>query len=184
MALMQTPLVDRSFICPDFSLKGIDGKVYSRDAVKGEKGLLVVFMCNHCPYVKGITDRLETELEAVRDMGIGVIAINANDTEKYPADSFENMQVFAHEHGFTFPYVIDESQQVARAFDAVCTPDFFGFNADGELRYRGRLDSAGKDPVDATTVRELVEAMDEMARTGDISRMQVPSMGCSIKWKI
>lgn len=184
MALMQTPLVDRNFTCPDFALKGIDGKTHTRDAVKGEKGLLVIFICNHCPYVRGITDRLERELKAVRDMGIGVVAINANDSETYPADSYENMKVFAAENGFTFPYVVDETQDVARAFDAVCTPDFFAFNADGKLRYRGRLDNAGKERATAETVRELVGAMHEMAQTGDVTTPQVPSMGCSIKWKI
>ena len=183
MALMETPLANTSFKAPDFSLKGVDGKTYSLADVKGEKGTLVMFICNHCPYVKGITDRLASTMEALQQNGIGVIAIMANDTENYPADSFDNMKAFAKENGFTFPYVIDETQAVAKVYDAVCTPDFFGFDADLNLRYRGRLDSSGKNPAAQDTVPELKNAMLEVASGEAISHPQTPSMGCSIKWK-
>lgn len=183
MALMETPSVNTSFKAPDFSLKGVDGQTYSLADVRGEKGTLVMFICNHCPYVKGITDRLASTMEDLQQSGIGVIAIMANDTANYPADSFDNMKVFAQENGFTFPYVIDETQQVAKAYDAVCTPDFFGFDADLNLQYRGRLDSSGKNPAAGDTVPELKNAMLEVAAGKPISHPQTPSMGCSIKWR-
>lgn len=183
MVLKHTPDVDRDMDLPQFNLPAIDGQNYSREDVAGENGTLVIFICNHCPYVIGIADRLNKELMAVKKLGIGVIAINANDAMNYPEDSFEKMKPFAEKYGFEFPYAYDESQKVAHSFGAVCTPDFFGFNKDGQLRYRGRLDSAGKDSADSQTVRELYNAMKEMAETGDITQKQTPSMGCSIKWK-
>lgn len=183
MALLQTPAKDTSFYAAPFSLKNIDGKILSWDDVKGEKGTLVMFICNHCPYVKGITDRLSSTMKKLQDLGVGVVAIMSNDTKNYPEDSFENMQKFAAQHGFTFPYLIDETQDVGRAYGAICTPDFFGFNADGRLEYRGRLDSAGKDPARADTVPELLSAMEQIAKTGQGPARQSPSMGCSIKWK-
>lgn len=183
MALMHTPEKDESFIIQDFSLKNIDGSMVSLSDVKGENGTLIMFICNHCPYVKGITDRLATTMKDLQDMSIGVVAINANDTENYPEDSFANMKVFAQDNGFTFPYVIDESQEVARSYGAICTPDFFGFNAQGILQYRGRLDSAGKDLANENTAPELLEAMTLIAETGQGPNTQNPSMGCSIKWK-
>lgn len=183
MALLQTPAKDDSFYAPAFSLKNIDGTTVSLDDVKGEKGTLIMFICNHCPYVKGITDRLPATMKKLQSMGIGVAAIMSNDTKNYPEDSFENMQKFAKQHGFTFPYLLDETQEVGRAYGAVCTPDFFGFNADGQLQYRGRLDSAGKNPAGDNTVPELLNAMEEIAKTGHGPSQQTPSMGCSIKWR-
>lgn len=183
MVLLHTPEKDDTFHAPDFTLKGTDGKTYSLNDVKGQNGTLIMFICNHCPYVKGITDRLAGMCKKLQDLGVGVAAIMANDTEEYPEDSFENMQIFARENGFTFPYLIDETQEVAKAYGAVCTPDFFGFNADGALQYRGRLDSAGKEPANATTVPELLDAMRQIAETGKGPAKQTPSMGCSIKWR-
>jgi peroxiredoxin len=183
MALLHTPLKDSSFYAPDFSLKNIDGKTVSLKDVQGKNGTLVMFICNHCPYVKGITDRLSSTLKKLQDAGMGVVAIMSNDTENYPEDSFENMQKFAKANNFTFPYLIDETQEVGHAYGAVCTPDFFGFNAKGQLEYRGRLDSSGKNPADGSTIPELLNAMEQIAKTGSGPTQQTPSMGCSIKWK-
>jgi len=165
-----------------FALKGVDGKAYSLADVRGPKGTLVVFICNHCPYVKASIDRIAAEAKALRQIGIGTIAIMPNDTESYPEDSFANMKAFAARHGFTFPYVIDATQDVARAYGAQCTPDFFGFNAQDELQYRGRLDAARMTPV-PNARRDLFEAMKQVAETGRGPETQLPSMGCSIKWK-
>jgi peroxiredoxin len=167
----------------DFRLKGTDGRTYSPADVKGPKGLVVVFLSNHCPYVRAIIDRIVRDLGELSAHGIGAIAIMPNDVAAYPADSFTNMQVFAQQHRFTFPYVIDETQETARAYDAQCTPDFFGFNAALALQYRGRLDSAAKGPAAPGTRRELIEAMEQVAATGKGPEHQVPSIGCSIKWK-
>ncbi len=183
MALMHTPVKDESFYVPDFTLKNIDDSMVSLANVRGEKGTLVMFICNHCPYVIGIVDRLASTMKQLQDKNIGVVAIMANDTQNYPEDSFDNMKIFAQANGFTFPYLIDETQEVARAYDAVCTPDFFGFNADDQLQYRGRLDSSGKDRADDNTAPELLNAMTLIAETGQGPAAQTPSMGCSIKWK-
>ncbi len=183
MALLHTPQKEEGFYAPDFSLKNIDGERVSLAGVKGKNGTLVMFICNHCPYVKGIMDRLPQTAKALQNKGIGVVAIMSNDTETHPADSFENMQKFASANNFTFPYLIDETQDVAKAYDAICTPDFFGFDKDGALQYRGRLDSSGKDPANDTTTPELLEAMSQIAETGTGPAAQTPSMGCSIKWK-
>jgi peroxiredoxin len=166
----------------DFALQGIDGKTYSLAEVRSPKGTLVVFICNHCPYVKASINRIVAEAKAPREIGIGIIAIMPNDTEAYPEDSFDKMKAFAARHGFNFPYVIDPTQQVARAYDAQCTPDFFGFNAKEELQYRGRLDASRMTPV-ANARRDLFEAMKQIAETGRGPKDQLPSMGCSIKWK-
>ncbi len=166
----------------DFALKGVDGKTYSLADVRGPKGTLVVFICNHCPYVKASIDRIVAEAKVLREIGIGTIAIMPNDTDAYPQDSFENMKAFSAQHGFTFPYVIDSTQKVARAYDAQCTPDFFGFNAQDELQYRGRLDASRLTPV-PNARRDLFEAMKQVAETGRGPQNQLPSMGCSIKWK-
>ena len=166
----------------DFALEGTDGKTYSLADVRGPKGTLVVFICNHCPYVKSVIDRLVRDAAALEKEGIGTIAIMSNDTENYPEDSFDNMKLFAEQHGFGFPYVIDRSQEIARAYDAVCTPDFFGFNKDLELQYRGRLDESKTTPVEGAR-RELYEAMAQVARSGQGPKEQIPSMGCSIKWR-
>ena len=166
----------------DFALQGIDGKTYSLADVRGLKGTVVVFICNHCPYVKASIDRIVADANALRQIGIGTIAIMPNDTENYPADSFDNMKAFAARHDFTFPYVIDTTQQVARAYDAQCTPDFFGFNAQDELQYRGRLDASRMSLVPKAR-RDLFEAMKLVAETGGGPKEQLPSMGCSIKWR-
>src|SRR5215471_21262673 len=141
----------------DFALVGIDGKTYSLAEIRGPKGTLVVFICNHCPYVKASITRIVAEVNALRGIGIGTIAIMPNDTDAYPEDSFDNMKAFAAQHGLTFPYVIDTTQEVARAYDAQCTPDFFGFNAQDELQYRGRLDASRMTPVQNAS-RDLFEA--------------------------
>ncbi|HKY94359.1 MAG TPA: thioredoxin family protein [Kiloniellales bacterium] len=166
----------------DFALIGIDGKTHRLKDVAGPNGLVVVFMCNHCPYVRSVIGRMESEAQALRREGIGFVGINANDTETYPEDSFENMQAFAAEHGLTFPYLLDETQDVAAAYGAVCTPDFFGFDKAMKLRYRGRLD-ASRTTLVPNARRELYEAMSQVARTGEAPEQQHPSMGCSIKWK-
>jgi peroxiredoxin len=166
----------------DFNLQTIDGRTYSLAEVRGPKGTLVVFICNHCPYVKASIDRIVAEANALRGIGIGTIAIMPNDTDAYPEDSFNNMKAFAARHGFTFPYAIDMTQEVARAYDAQCTPDFFGFNAQDELQYRGRLDASRMTPVPDAR-RDLFEAMKQIAETGHGPKKQIPSMGCSIKWK-
>jgi peroxiredoxin len=166
----------------DFALKGVDGKTYSLAGVRGPNGTLVVFICNHCPYVKTSIERIVREANALREIGIGTIAIMPNDTSTYRDDSFDNMKTFAATHGFTFPYVIDETQEVAHAYDAKCTPDFFGFNARDELQYRGRLDASRMTPLPDAR-RDLYEAMKEIAETGHGPTEQMPSMGCSIKWK-
>jgi peroxiredoxin len=182
VALTQTGICDFGWKARDFSLKGVDGKTYSLADVRGRAGTLVVFICNHCPYVRAVIGRLVEEAKALDAIGIGTIAIMPNDTRSYPEDSFENMKAFAKQHGFTFPYVIDETQAVARAYGAQCTPDFFGFNARDELQYRGRLD-AGRPGAPARGRRELFEAMTQVAQTGDGPREQTASMGCSIKWR-
>src|SRR3974377_937272 len=165
----------------DFALQGTDGRTYSLADIRGPKGALVVFICNHCPYVKASINRIVAEAKALRAIGIGTIAIMPNDTEAYPEDSFDNMKTFAARHGFTFPYVIDTTQEVARAYDAQCTPDFFGFNARDELHYRGRLQHSRVTPV-PNTRRDLFEAMKQIVETGYGPKQQLPSMGCSIKW--
>ena len=166
----------------DFALKGVDGKTYSLSDVRGSKGTVVVFICNHCPYVKASITRIVAEAKALGELGIGTIAIMPNDVEIYPEDSFDNMKAFAAKHRFTFPYVIDTTQEVAHAYDAQCTPDFFGFNAQDELQYRGRLDASRMTPV-PNARRDLFEAMKLVAETGGGPKEQLPSMGCSIKWR-
>ena len=176
------PLCEFGWKAPDFRLPATDGKTWSLADVRGPNGTLVVFICNHCPYVKAIVPRLVRDARDLQAAGIGVAAINSNDARAYPEDSFDNMKAFAAAHGFTFPYLHDESQEVARAYDAVCTPDFFGFNANDELQYRGRLDES-KTTLVPDARRELYEAMMAVARTGQGPREQIPSMGCSIKWR-
>lgn len=177
------PLCDFGWKAKDFRLKGIDGRTYTLAEARGPKGLLVMFICNHCPYVQAIVDRLVRDVRALQAHGVGAIAVMSNDFEQYPEDSPDNMRAFAATHHFTFPYVIDRTQEVARAYDAVCTPDFFGFNHQLELQYRGRLDSSGREPGSPDARRELYEAMVAIAETGKGPRQQVTSMGCSIKWR-
>jgi len=176
------PICDFGWKAVDFSLPGVDGKTYSLADVRGDKGTLVMFICNHCPYVRGIIPRLTEQAKQLQDSGIGVIAIMANDTENYPADGFDNMKLFASQNGFSFPYVIDESQEIARAYDAICTPDFFGFNAKDELQYRGRMDASRTDLIEGAEP-DLINAMMQVAETGQGPSQQIASMGCSIKWR-
>jgi peroxiredoxin len=174
----------RGAIAPAFHLPGVDGRTWSDAQAAGPNGLLVMFICNHCPYVKAVVDRIVSEARALREAGVGTVAINSNDAAAYPEDSFDRMKLFAREHGFDFPYLHDESQQVARAYGAACTPDFFGLARDRTLQYRGRLDSAGRGPVASGFRRELYDAMMQVAATGRAPQEQTASVGCSIKWKI
>ncbi|HEV8690137.1 MAG TPA: thioredoxin family protein [Ideonella sp.] len=169
---------------PDFSLPGTDGKTWRRADVAGPKGLVVMFICNHCPYVKAAVDRIVEDARALRALGVGTVAISSNDAIAYPEDSFDQMAEFARRHGFDFPYLYDESQQVARAYGAVCTPDIFGLDQAGVLRYRGRLDAAGRNPPTPGMKRELVDAMRQLVESGQASAEQYASIGCSIKWKL
>lgn len=179
--LLDTPLCDFGWSAPAFALPDLEGVTHTLEGSMGERGLLVAFLCNHCPYVKAIIDRLVADAEALTSSGIATVAIMPNDYHRVSADSPPRMREFAQRHGLGFPYLLDEGAAVARAYDAVCTPDFFGFNALGELQYRGRLDDAKMGPA-AGREPELLEAMRQIARTGHGPRDQVASMGCSIKW--
>jgi peroxiredoxin len=182
MVLSKTSICAFGWKAHDFALKGVDGKTYTLADVRGPKGTLVVFICNHCPYVRAVIGRLVAEANALREIGIGTIAIMPNDTATYSEDSFDNMKAFAAKHGFTFPYVIDATQEMARAYGAQCTPDFFGLNTHDELQYRGRLD-ASRTTLVANARRDLFEAMKQVSETGRGPEKQSPSMGCSIKWR-
>ena len=168
---------------PDFRLPATNGKTYALADVAGKNGTVVVFICNHCPYVKAVIGRFVEDAKLLLGEGIGFAAISSNDAAAYPEDSFPNMQRFAERHGLPFPYLYDESQAVARAYDAVCTPDFFGINAAGLVEYRGRLDQGRKEVPPPGAKRELVEAMRLIAATGKGPKDQIPSVGCSMKWK-
>lgn len=167
----------------DFRLAATDGRTYTFDDVAGEAGTVTVFICNHCPYVKSVIDRLVADARALMKEGIGFAAICSNDANSYPEDSFDNMKRFAGAHDFPFPYLHDETQSVARVYGAVCTPDFFGYDRDRKLKYRGRLDEGRTTPPFPCARRELVEAMRSIAATGVTLENQIPSIGCSIKWK-
>ncbi|MGE5471224.1 MAG: thioredoxin family protein [Bacteroidota bacterium] len=182
MAAVQ-PVCNFGWPAPDFDLVGTDGRRHRRDSVRGEKGLLVMFICNHCPYVKAVIDRIVRDCRELKALGVGSVAIMSNDPAAYAEDSFDNMKRWAEELNFPFPYLYDETQAVAKAYGAVCTPDFFGFNGQLELQYRGRLDASGRNPAPADARRELFEAMAGVARTGAGPREQTPSIGCSIKWR-
>jgi peroxiredoxin len=166
-----------------FRLPATNGGTYTFDDVAGTKATVIVFICNHCPYVKAVIDRLVADARLLMAEGIGFAAICSNDAAAYSEDSFENMQRFAQMHAFPFVYLHDEDQSVARAYGAVCTPDFFGFDAGRKLKYRGRLDAGRTGPPPADARRELVEAMRAIATTGTTTAPQFPSIGCSIKWK-
>ena len=178
------PVCKFDWPAPAFSLPGVDGKTYTYQDIAGQSGCLVMFICNHCPYVLAVLDRIIRDARALQELGIGVVAISSNDAEAYPADSFENMKALSSEQGFPFPYLYDEDQSVARAYGAACTPDFFGFNAKGGLQYRGRLDESRKQAAGTDVRRDLLEAMKQVAETGRGPENQIPSMGCSIKWKV
>lgn len=183
MALMHTPVCEFGVKAPNFNLLGVDGKKWSLEDCRGENGLLVMFICNHCPYVKAIQSRLVEDVLALKSMGIGAVAINSNDPTDYEEDSYDNMQLISKRLKYPFPYLVDETQAVAKAYGAICTPDFFGYNSDLELQYRGRLDESERAPSPIGAKRELVEAMHQIAQTGHGPRPQNPSMGCSIKWR-
>jgi peroxiredoxin len=183
MVSLETPVCDFGADAIDFSLPGVDGKTWSLQECNGENGLLVMFICNHCPYVKAIRERLVRDTKELQQYGINSVAIMSNDPALYEEDSFENMKKVAAEFQFPFPYLMDETQAVAKAYGAVCTPDFFGYNKDLKLQYRGRLDASRKDTAPADARRDLFEAMVQVAKTGQGPQEQIPSMGCSIKWK-
>ena len=178
----QPPVCDFGWKAADFKLPATDGRQYALADVRGTNGLLVMFICNHCPYVKAIRERLIRDCKELAVLGIGAVAINSNDPADYPEDSFPNMQRVAREFAFPFPYLFDETQATARTYDARCTPDFFGFNSELQLQYRGRLDASRTAPV-ANARRDLFEAMKLVAETGRGPAEQIASVGCSIKWK-
>lgn len=183
MVSTETPICEFGKPAIDFSLPGTDGKIWTLDDCRGENGLLIMFICNHCPYVKAILDRLVRDTNELKQLGINSVAISANDVADYPEDSFDNMKLFAEQNEFSFPYLYDETQEVAQAYGAVCTPDFFGYNKDLTLQYRGRLDASRKEAAPADVRRDLFEAMQQVAQTGHGPEQQIPSMGCSIKWR-
>lgn len=183
MVSTPTPVCDFGWQAPDFDLPGTDGKRHTLASVRGKKGLLLMFICNHCPYVKAVLDRIVRDARELKPQGVNCIAIMSNDPSEYPEDSWDNMVRIAEEMDFPFPYVLDETQAVAKAYGAVCTPDFFGFNSKLELQYRGRLDASRKEAAAADVPRDLFLAMKRIAETGQGPRVQIPSIGCSIKWK-
>ena len=183
MVSLQTPVCEFGKKAIDFTLPGVDQQQWTLEQCSGKRGLLILFISNHCPYVKAIRKKLVRDTRELMELGINSVAIMPNDTVSYPEDSFENMLQISNEFNFPFPYLLDETQEIARAYDAICTPDFFGYNADLELQYRGRLDAAGPKSDDDSQTRELFEAMKLVAETGKGPMHQVPSMGCSIKWR-
>jgi peroxiredoxin len=183
MVSLETPVCDFDLPAIDFSLSGTDGKIWTLDECRGENGLLVMFICNHCPYVKAILDRLVRDTNELKQFGMNTVAIMSNDPADYQEDSFDNMQHVAQENDFSFPYLFDETQQTAQNYGAVCTPDFFGYNKDLQLQYRGRLDASKKEAAALDARRDLFEAMKYVAETGHGPQQQIPSMGCSIKWR-
>ena len=179
--LLDTPICDFGWKALDFTLKDPDGNAYTMSDHLGDKGLLITFICNHCPYVQAVGERLAADARTLMDEGIGVLAVMSNDYRHVPSDGPAYMKQFAAHYGFPFPYLVDEDQSVGKSYRAICTPDFFGLNKDGELQYRGRLDSAGMGNPQ-NRIPELLNAMRQIATTGEGPREQFPSMGCSIKW--
>jgi len=177
-----TPVCDFGWRAAEFDLPGVDGKQHTLASTRGPNGALVMFICNHCPYVKAVLERIVRDCSELAQHGIGSVAIMSNDPQGYPEDSFDNMKRVARERGFAFPYALDESQAIARAYGAVCTPEFYGFNAQLELQYHGRLDASKASPV-PNARRELFEAMVGVARTGRGPQEQIAGVGCSIKWR-
>lgn len=186
MVSLSPPVCDFGRSALDFDLPGVDGRRHSLASVRGPNGLLVMFICNHCPYVKAVIHRIVRDATELAALGIGSIAIMSNDPADYPEDSWDNMAAIARNLAFPFPYVLDETQEVAKAYGAVCTPDFFGYNASLELQYRGRLDESRKEAASAGANgpprRDLFEAMRQVALTGTGPVQQTPGIGCSIKW--
>lgn len=183
MAALNPPVCDFGRPAPDFALPGTDGRRHTLDSCRGANGLLVMFICNHCPYVQAIIGRIVRDCRDLQTHGIGCVAIMSNDVQAYPDDAFERMQAWADALAFPFPYLFDETQAVARRYGAVCTPDFFGYNARLALQYRGRLDASGKNRDGGEMRRELFEAMTAIAASGQGPHQQQPSIGCSIKWR-
>jgi peroxiredoxin len=182
MASINPPVCEFGWQAPSFRLPNVDGKLISLSESMGKNGLLVMFICNHCPYVKAILPRLIADVSELKVLGINTVAIMSNDPSDYPEDSFENMQQIAKDMNFPFPYLLDEAQQVAKDYGAVCTPDFFGFNSKSELQYRGRFDESRKETAPNST-RDLFFGMKQVAETGAGPREQISSIGCSIKWR-
>lgn len=180
---VETPETELGNAAPDFDLPTPGGDRVSRAGVMGPNGLVVAFICNHCPYVIAVADRIAAAADDLARDGVGFVGIMSNDWQAYPQDAPDRMTEFAKRYGFSFPYLVDESQEIARAYGAVCTPDFFGLDADGRLRYRGRLDESGRAPGPEGAKRDLVDAMCALARGEVISPDQPSSMGCSIKWR-
>ena len=183
MVLTESPVCDFGEDAIDFSLTDTDGKLWTLEDCRGEKGTLVMFICNHCPYVKAIQERLARDTGELVHLGIKSVAIMSNDINDYPEDSPENMRKIADQYQYPFPYLIDETQDVARAYGAVCTPDFFGYNTDLKLQYRGRLDASRTEAAPDNATRELFEAMKLVAASGKGPEDQITGLGCSIKWK-
>lgn len=183
MVRTETPVCDFGAPAIDFALPNVDGKIWTLQDCRGERGTLIMFICNHCPYVKAVRERIIRDTRELLDYGVKSVAIMSNDPSEYDEDSLENMQRIAAQYDFPFPYLLDETQEVARAYGAVCTPDFFGYNADLKLQYRGRLDASRKETAPEDAPRELFDAMVQVARTGRGPQEQIPSIGCSIKWK-
>ena len=181
MVRTETPICEFNLPAIDFKLKGVDEQYYDLNSIRGSNGLLIMFICNHCPYVKSIISRIIRDTEELKQFGINSVGIMSNDPNEYEEDSFDNMKKLSLDHNFPFPYLIDETQKIARAYGAVCTPDFFGYNDKLGLQYRGRLDESRKESVDGAK-RELFEAMKQISITGKGPDNQIPSMGCSIKW--
>lgn len=177
------PVCDFGWKAPGFTLPGTDGRLWSLDDIRGPRGTLVMFICNHCPYVQAVLDRILRDARDLMPLGIGVAAISSNDADAYPEDGFAEMAALARRLNFPFPYLHDESQAVARTWGAACTPDFFGLDVQDGLQYRGRLDASGRNPGPADARRDLYEAMRQIAETGHGPRDQIASMGCSIKWR-
>ncbi len=183
MVALNPPICDFGQPAVDFDLPGTDGRRHTLADCRGPNGLLLMFICNHCPFVKAVSDRIVRDCRELATLGVGSVAIMSNDAAAYPEDSFDNMVQLARQLDFPFPYLYDESQAVARAYGAVCTPDFFGYNAQLELQYRGRLDASGRNPAPPDAPRELFAAMCQIAETGQGPREQTASIGCSIKWR-
>ena len=179
---LKTPICDFGQAAKGFELKSTNNKIIKLNDVKGINGTLVMFICNHCPYVKAIIKDIVEDCKNLKELGITAVAICSNDTINYPEDNFENMIEFAKKHQFNFPYLFDETQNVAKSYDAVCTPDFFGYNDNLELQYRGRIRELDNLKPVRTGDSDLFIAMKQIAETGKGPETQIPSVGCGIKW--
>ncbi|PLY17164.1 MAG: thioredoxin family protein [Sedimenticola sp.] len=183
MVSLETPVCEFNTPAIDFKLPGVDGRDWTLEECRGPNGLLVMFICNHCPYVKAVRERIVRDARELKTLGVNCVAIMSNDASQYQEDSFDNMRKIAEEFEFPFPYLLDETQDVAKAYGAICTPDFFGYNAELGLQYRGRLDASRKETAPEGGSRDLFVAMKQVAETGQGPADQIPSIGCSIKWR-